>query len=251
MEPLPILTDKDIELYDSSSCIFYLKKPVEWEEGAYLIKSGDKILYPFVTWPAHLSSIPAYAFITTGMLYYPQSMLAINWHPAYESEVGDPRNSGRIVKILKNLGKLHSGIKCTIHNMNVQKNNVQFTYRMMNMDSDDLYILDPAKCGNEIFYHYNHAPGLISGQNYYWAEYLFDGNYPEYPDISWFHLLPPGQVMERTLNVEGYPSIPSGTYQLNWNFSNPGYAVTLNSGLSDGRIWAGTINVSCNQIIVP
>lgn len=150
----------DIELYDSSTHIFYFKTThpefdkIKQLQFQFYVK-GDTI-YKGDFWPTYFSSHPSGPYITNYPLLYQNYALRIDLR---ESSDPDPRNDPRLIQALKDHNLLHSGLILEISSIVYTSSQITFSFKVTNYDRSELLILDPEKMGLSLFHYFTN--GLI------------------------------------------------------------------------------------------
>jgi len=184
--------------------------------------------------------------------FYPEDVLHIS--KAWLDET-DSRKNSAVAQDLISKNKLHNGLSLQILNVKVLSNSdtavVQYTYRIVNNDQDNLYILDPEKMGSNLFHYFTNGIDFTGNGHIYYSQYKkteqpepFDGWNPE-----WFSKMKSGSTMQRTVTLKGYPHIPGGTYNCSFKFSAPTKIDKSNRVFSDARYWLGEIDCE-NEISI-
>ncbi len=268
----PWISSEDIVMYDVSGSCLYLKRDFERPvkqidiRGTPFVITADGQpcrLGAFWTFGSSFSTPENASVIHTPVGSDCKDLLSIELLSSqWNGNAGEDETDRLITDALKREGKLHSGITCSLDDVEVISNKehsrVRYTYTLKNVDSDDLYVLDPEKMHLDDFHSLQNGIVVIYGAD--------DHHYPVYqPDdkkyvrsvpwnqISpdWFVLLRSGQSMTRTVELANvYPSIKAGRYECLFGFGSPEFshgatgAVTKEQRLrKDGRIWIGQLHL--------
>jgi hypothetical protein len=257
----PWLTDNDIEIYDFSSHLLYLKKnkydflpkPVEldvpssWYDKPFVVVAGGikryvgcfRGFYPGDPWP-----IPV--IDCTENYLFPDDLLLISWQWFNQNET-DNRNDSVVMEKLSNASILHSGLELKLKNIRLPENSdtatVEYTFTLINNDSDDLYILDPDKMESGLFHFYNIGPQFVKSDEVGVRTALFHKPVIPQPhdtwNLDWFTKLNSGDSISRTVSLRGYPHFPSGNYYCEVTYQCIKKITPNQRILSDGRYWIG------------
>lgn len=235
----------DIDLYDSSTCIFYFKraheelKEIEHQPFSFL-ENGDTI-YSGDFWPAYFNSLPNGPFIWTPSLYGTY-VLKIDFMSFNKPDI---RNTYRMISLLKKRGLLHSGLSVKYNSIIADGTSLTFSFTVTNNDQADLLILDPDKMGIRLYHYFTN--GLTIRDNNFNEVYScnIDAESPVpwnswNPD--WLSLLKSGDSRKFTINYSIKNQISSGNYVA--YFEYPGLSCqVLREQLYQGnsRIWLGDI----------
>jgi hypothetical protein len=134
---------------------------------------------------------------------------------------------------------------------------------LRNLDQDDLYVLDPQKFDQSLFYKFGN--GIIARNAAGGASIICtihpDSDYKR--DLAWYTRLKKGESMTRTVETQpikpGLQSTP-GKYIFQFSFFGnesgnndqlllKNNAVSLNPKAVDGRLWLGELRAELTQDI--
>jgi hypothetical protein len=147
-------------------------------------------------------------------------------------------NDKRVLNVFRKNGKYHSGIQLVLNDVELLpkngKTSIKYTYTVTNEDSDDYYVYDPAKMGNDLFQHFTNGPILYDSsrkgvEGFIWPKSSKVVKVPDTTDkaqMGWLTLLKSGESMTRTLTKDGYPDIGPGKYEWTFLFASPGKKLT-------------------------
>ncbi len=261
LQQYPWLIDNDIQMYDFSSHLLYLKnskydylpKPVQldvpssWYDKPFIVIAGGlkryvgifRGFYAEKAWPVPVIDC-SYNFL------YPEDLLVISWQ-WFNHDDTDNRNDSYIKEALNNAGVLHNGLNLKLKNIGFPENldtaTVEYTFTLINNDVDNLYVLDPDKMGSELFHYYNIGPQFVKSDEIgVRTASLFK------PAISqpsgewnpdWFIKLNSGDSITRTVSLRGYPFFPSGYYNCETTYQCIKKIPKTQRVISDGRYWIG------------
>ena len=266
LESEPWLCEKDIEFYDFSSHCIYLKTDKgdyfeSYDEGCFdpvLIKklfvvvAGGSRCYIGSIHSGLLSSMPLGPTMDElDVWFYPKDVMHISKAWGGEEDI---RSMDQIRESLTVLHLYHGGLDLSLDAVSVIENadtaTVQYTFKIINDDIDDLLILDPDRMGSAQFHYF--TPGVVfrQGSAYYYSQYKdvikpepFDSWEPE-----WFTKIKAGEFLQRTVQLRGYPRIPAGSYDCYLGFSNPIKIEREDRYSSGARYWLGEI--TSEEIVV-
>lgn len=257
----PWLKDDDIQFYDFSSHLLYLKRdkynylplPVElqipssWVDKPFMIVlDGQKRymgvfkgFYDIDQWPLPYIDI-SYNYL------YPQDLLIISWE-WFDNASEDNRNDPYVMEALKRANIFHKGLNLKLKDIKFLENSdtatVEYTFTIINNDVDILYILDPDKMGSGLFHFFNIGPQFLKSDEINVRSASF--NKPVIPvprdtwDPNWFIKLNSGDSITRTVSLRGYAFFPSGTYYCETTYQCIKKIPKEQRNLSDGRYWIG------------
>lgn len=260
-----LITQNDIAFYDySAHCIYLKKTKAEILTGKidinnilvqpFVVQAMEKQLYlgSFVSLASSL--MPCTPFIDPSSLnYFPDDIIHIA--KSWPDDV-DVRYQTEIEQSLKMLNKLHYGLAVSLSDIQIVNNTdtaaVQYSFTLKNNDSDALYVLDPDKMGSDLFHYFTNGIDFQGDDCYYYSEFKQIERPEPYDSwqADWFTLLAPGQAMERTLLLKGYPHIPAGVYSCNFRFSNPTRIAKQQRYTATGRYWIGGITSPDERVVV-
>lgn len=240
LEPNPWLKNSEIELYDWSSHAFYLntnKEKSKYSGRHFVVVAGDERLFMGVFFPMHLSAFPLMpSILPMDDFLVPDDV--IQFGQLGHRFTGGINDNDNFKKALFSSEILHNGIKVEIQKLRKKNNStVAYTFEVTNLDDETLYLLDPDKMGNSRFHYATNGVNFIQNNTYYFPENTQHTSFKTVPD-SWYLKLRPGQKMERTVELSGFSTLPTGTVKC-W-FSFPGSIIKSGEWKKpDGRIWLG------------
>jgi hypothetical protein len=225
--------------------MFYLKvgKEKEKHSGKYfVIKSGQKPLFLGLFLSSLSSVMPMFpSIIAHDDLFFPSDVVGLGGYGFNENTTLLNKNSEFRIA-MENSGLLKEGIKADLLEIKkINSTTLEYTFKVTNLDLENIYILDPAKMGNSRFHYYTNGVYFSQNTTYYSAD-NFDYTPSEKIDVEWYFKLAPGKSMTRTVKLNGYHSLPSGTVTATFNF--PGARIKKGEWQkNDGRIWMGSFMV--------
>ena len=261
LQQYPWLTENDIQMYDFSSHLLYLKHskydylpepvqldvPSSWYNKPFMVVAGGLRRYVGIFrgfYAEDAWSVPvidcSYNFL------YPEDLLVISWQ-WFNHDDTDNRNDSVVMEALNKASILHSGLNLKLKNIGFPENSdtatVEYTFTLINYDVDDLYILDPEKMGSGLFHYYNIGPQFVKSDGLGVRTASF--HKPVIPQPSgtwnpdWFIKLNSGDSITRTVSLRGYPFFPSGIYYCETTYQCIKKIPKTQRTLSDGRYWIG------------
>jgi hypothetical protein len=238
----------DLQLYDSSTHIFYLKAShPEFREdksaGFSLLANGEEI-YKGVFWPMFSSSLPFGPYIPSFSSFYPDFTIRIE-HLTIDNKPDDPRNDPRLISALKNQNLLHSGICGIINSITVSGTHLTFKFTVTNKDESDLIILDPEKTGPNLFHYFTNGLSLRKPT---FEEVFASQIAPQTPSPwdswsdSWLSEIKSGDSRQFTINYSINSPINPGDYIASFEFPGLSHGVSREQFIQGNkRIWLGDI----------
>lgn len=264
------ITENDIEFYDFSSQLIYLKQddilfsnPVEFFKvfkGPFSVQVEGREIYQGNFQPIWSSSIsPGASIVIPGL--YSKDIIHIDYYDTDVRNLNNPRYDPQIISAMKKSGLYRAGLSCTLDKVQVIKNEklsnvseIQFTFTVKNRDQIDLYILDPDLMGSQLFHYFSNGLYLISRDKKRFYSYIGKQTTPEPWDDwkpQWLYVLKKGDQITRTLSSQKYEYISPGEYT--GNFSFPGLIYQLSReerNQANGRIWMGSVTATINLDII-
>lgn len=261
LQPDAWISDKDIEFYDWSSHLIYLKKdkssffpsvngqlsiPDSWAFKPFVFASKDKKFLAGYFQPVSTLEMWPFANMLDFDLehYYPDDIVYLDW-PFFPAE--DRRQNEEMKAYLKSINLLHEGIKLTVDSLFITNNSdtatIRYNFTIRNMDSDNLYVLDPDKMGTSLYHYFTNGIVFYNDNEIIIYESRYKKTIQPDPfdsyDSKWFTKIESGKTISRSVVLKGYPHLPSGLYYFKLNFGSPINISRQNRQLSDGRYWIG------------
>ena len=259
------ISSDDIERYDWSAHLIYLKEDMQIShEGIsvfgkpFLVIANGERCYVGALWAGYSSLRPSGPVIWVAPGFYPDDIVRISFEAcdSQGQKIQDTRNDLRIKEALIQNRQFHAGLQCTLDKVEVFHGNdassVKYTYTLKNMNTDNLYVLDPYRMGSSLFHYFTNGVYLNNENNHYWSENktIEEPSHWSHWELSWHCRIESGNSITRTVLLEGYPRIVSGTYQCTFQFPSPSHVEKVKRELPDGRIWLGRINSSVLDVQV-
>lgn len=259
MESVPWLTQQNLEMVDFSTHLFYLKsnKNDLFEFDHDLPIHGKPFVVCANNQRCYLASIhhPASSlapqtpyismfFDKIDILQPPKCLLLEgSW-----MDVTDTRNHPTVKQTLIDLGLFHAGLSVELKDIRLLENadisTIRFTFKLINKDEDNLYVLDPGKMGHQFFYFTN-GINMWQGEkyqtSYYYSEFKDDPTPTQNWSSEWYVLLESGSSMIRTVTLRGYPRLPTGNYSCSFQYACPTPVPDDVFRTTDDRYWLGHI----------
>jgi hypothetical protein len=245
------IAENDIQFYDTSVHILFLKQNFILKKGNFEVRVGDELIYQGVVYPGYLSSMPTKPIFTFESLGGIDVINIGCWKESF-----DFRNDLRIINALKKSNLLHYGLECRIDDIQISAisdySSVTCEITVKNNDNFSYYIIDPTKMGELDFNYYT---GGLFFTNLSTASNSFlqwTNSNPDYYNISIndLSILQAGQEVTYNFSSSDYSKMEKGVYKAVFRFQ--GFNDTENTDLDqrNGRIWIGSLNSVKNDIIV-
>lgn len=240
----------DIELYDTSTHIFYFKKDQEYLEKMYentftFLNKGE-LIYQGSFLPGYSSSIPNGPFIWSPPMYGTYALKIDNWsHP----DKPDVRKDPILINILNQNNLLHSGLQISASSIDIQSSQLTFKFTITNQDQTDLMIIDPNKTGLNLFHYFTNGLYIYDLSH----NEVFSSNIQhQTPDPwnswkkEWLSELKSGDSREFTINYAIESPLSSGEYETTFEFPGLGVGGQVSKDQlyqGNSRIWLGRIAI--------
>jgi len=248
-----IINHYDIEYYDFSTHIVYLKSPdtilnQSFHGLEFVVYAGFEEIY-------HGGALPLYscAMIAGPTLsyFYPDFVISIDNNVMLDS-TGivplDPREDERIINALNKYNQFHAGLKCMIDTIIPSPTGLILKISLVNDDSFDYYILSPDNMGMNLFHYFTNGLRISDDVNHESYHPHIETLQPDPYDSwnkEWFYLIKSHEKKSFTLYYNRFDIIPPGQYNALFIFPGLSYQVKNKEDLTgeNGRIWLGEIVV--------
>lgn len=243
LEDTPWVDAHEIESYDWSAQMFYLRRNKEREKFAgsfFVVTSNDKRLFSGMFVSIFSSYIPpSPSILAYDHFFYPLNLIQLGGF--YQLSKTETHKSESFRDALIQAGLLREGIAVEL--LNIQKsgsNSVVYTFKVTNLDKETLLIPDPDKMGTDRFHYITNGVSLSGNKTYYSAENMTYSSFESFDD-SWYYPLNSGESVTRQVLQDGFKALPKGNFIGQISFSGH-----INKNLhwqqSNGRIWVGSIS---------
>lgn len=244
LEELPWVDAHEIEFFDWSASMFYLRKNKEREKYAgryFVVTSDEKRLFAGYFFPIYSSSLSlGPSILASDYLFNPLNTIKISG--SIQNSDVQAHRSEEFRAALASGGYLREGISVEL--LNVQKSgtkNVMYTYKVSNPDKETILIPDPDKMGHKRFHYITNGVNLSDHITHYPAHKMTTTSFESFDD-SWYYPLKPGECLIRSVIQGGFDELPKGNFTARFTF--PGY---INRDMHwkqhNGRIWVGDLTV--------
>ncbi len=253
-----ILNHYDIDYYDWSAHLIYLKSPDAFEEKYY--KMGPAAVYADsskiydLSFVSHAASyIPQGPVIWFPFFLYPDYTVHIDRAWFYKEEpwlFGDPREDPRIAEALKKYGQFRHGLQCEILSFWYNAvNGVILELELRNEDPVNYYYWDPEKLGMDHYHWVTNGLRLSdeTGQSY--THQLQPSSWDD-ADPDRMSLLESDSSVVLTITYADFDELPPGNYTAYFEFPGP-HKVESREDLDqeNGRIWLGDLDLHAEVVI--
>jgi len=259
----PLFSAEDMELYDYSLHLIYLKKPHQ----EYLGLQDEKDLKeangrPFVVcasgkrcyfgcfysalYPDLRLELPRCPIISDDLWYYASDIIHLeNWW-----KVHDSRKNADVEQALKNAGIFRAGIAMELKGAQLISRDdtgitMQFSFEIKNNDRDALFLLDPQKVEEDKLPCF--ADGLLIGEDDEWISVVPPlRDCPQQFDQwnrNWFTKLESGCSMNRIILLKDvdFSAVKIGLYSCYFVYHSPSKIDREDRYQKDGRFWIGML----------
>lgn len=240
----------EIELYDSSTHIFYFKNShpdfKTSSNDKFSVLADGQMIYQGYFLAPYSSFIPAGPFIFSFYKFGPDHFFEIqSWFPDH---IKDSRNDPRIIDALKQHGLLHSGLKVSIDSIKNNGSQLIFKFTVTNADLSDLMILDLDKTGVNLFHYFTNGLSLYDSENNVVFKSNIDSSAPSsFMDwsLDWLSVLKSGDSKHFTINYILNTKINSGEYQASFEYPGLYFQIPKEQLYQNSkRIWLGDLQVN-------
>jgi hypothetical protein len=259
-----LLNHEDIDYYDFSTHMVYLKEPLPLFEEPFrpdlanmpfTVYALKKPIYSGTLFPAWYSSIPNGAFVQWPP-FNPAFIIEIGYrslvYTTRPDTIPDPREGEQIIEALNRYGQYHPGLSLSVDGIQLDPSGkVSFSYTITNNDSFNYYVLSPEKMGAGLFHFFTNGLTLYN-QESGWLTPQMEVITPE-PwdswDEGWFDLLKNHTSRKYTIHYDQFDEIPPGLYDTHFVFPGLHHVEQSDLLLVQGRIWLGEIGFSSEVTI--
>lgn len=237
---------RDIQLYDTSTHILYLKKEhkelTDIMNGTFAFLDEGAIIYEGSVVAGYSSFYPSGPFIMSPSMYGDHALKIESGH----SNKPDIRNDSRMINLLNKHDLLHSGLAITSSSIEITGTQLTFKLTITNQDQSDLMILDLVKTGPNLFHYFTNGLNIYDSD----LHEIFSSNIQhQAPEpwnsfkSDWLSELKSGDSKEYIINYTINNQIIPGEYNITFTFPGLAYQVAKDQLYQgSGRIWLGNIH---------
>lgn len=249
-----LLTENNIEFYDSSTCTYFLKSDLKAKEtlNSFKIKVNNDSLLGGVFHSCVLSSMPPAPYFISDCFFSGLDILKIGYYGNGENLLNDTR----IINSLRESNQFRKGLSLQIDSIKVieseNQTDVISIISITNHDDISYYIPDLNKMGERFYTDY--TGGLsFTNINTGLSSFIKDSNSDRQRDnikIEDFALLKANSKVIYNYKSRNYHAIPKGEYKVRASFMGIVYtAAEFELNQDKGRIWVGQIYTYKDGII--
>jgi hypothetical protein len=257
-----VLNHNDIEYYDYSTHLIYLKNnksfadDIEGIGGFSVYADGDEI-YSGQTQPGYSSFLPfGSVVINTHPSVYADYLIPISFLSVRDTLGNispDPREDERIINALKKFDQFHAGLNCVIKSIHYSSsNNVKVELQLKNNDSFNYYYLDPDKMGIGLFHYFTNGLFIGDLENYYEFSHKEQHIQPESNKSwkkEWMSVIHGNETKTITIVYNNFEEVPNGQYNATFMFPGLRRVDKKDVVQNDGQIWLGKLYMSKEMTI--
>jgi len=253
-----LLNHYDIDYYDFSAHLIYLKSPDVFEEKFKFMDAGtiyaDSTRIYDLSFVSHVASyIPQGPVIWYPSIFSPDYVVPIDqaWLTVLlGADEDDPREDPRIVEALEKYGQFRHGLQCEILSFGYNEvEGVILELELRNEDPLNYYYWDLEKLGMERYHYVTNGLFLQdeSGQSYtHHTESLSWAG----ADPDRMSLLESDSSVVLTITYEHFDEVPPGNYTAYFEFPGPHKVESREDlDLEDGRIWLGDLDLYAEVVV--
>jgi hypothetical protein len=250
-----LITESDIEFYDTSSHHLFLKYPINIGDDAtsFDVKVGSDKIYHGVVFPSYVSSMPSETVFISDIDLNDNKII----HLASFTRMDDHRNDQKIINALTRSNKIHYGLECTINKIEVSTlgdhSAVNCTITIKNNDNFSYCIIDPVKMGILDFNYYTGGLFFNNIETKVSSFLRWSSSNPDYNNLTIddFSILAGGQEVKYSFYSDDYYKMESGIYNATFRFCGyRDYFEDADLVKPAGRIWVGSLYSTFSGIIV-
>ncbi len=253
-----VLNHYDIDYYDYSAHLIYLKSPDAFEEkfkvmGPAAVYADSTRIYDLSLVSQFASYIPQGPVIWFPYIFYPDYTVHIDrsWIDVpFFAPLGDPRDDPRIVEALKKYGQFRHGLQCEILSFWYNEGDgVILELELRNEDPVNYYYWDPEKLGMEHYHYVTLGLRLIDDAGQSYKHHI--------QPLSWagadpdrMSLLESDSSVILTITYAAFDELPPGNYTAFFEFPGPSKVENREDlDLEDGRIWLGDLDLYAEVVV--
>jgi hypothetical protein len=245
LEKTPWVRNSEIEFYDWSSHMFYLKKEKEREKfgGLYFVVKEDNhpLFLGYFAFP-YSSSLSYYpSVLAWDNYFYTDYIIELGGFGGFHKDILNKNTEFR--NALKKEEFFREGISVDLLSV-VKKNSttVEYTFEVTNLDSENISVLDPDKIDSKYFHYLTNGVTFTKGNDHYSSDFQSESHSGGIPQ-EWFIILKPGERNICSVELSGFSEIPEGLVRCRFSF--PGHhPKNANWDKGNGRYWLGDYWIS-------
>lgn len=251
-----ILNQNDIEYYDYSAHLIYMKNKksfageIEGIEDFNVFADKTKI-YTGQIFPGYSSYMPSGPVIRTHPSGYGDYITSIDFIQIIDKSgntLPDPREDERILKALKKYNQFHAGLSCEMKSVQyLASDNVKVELEITNNDPFKYYYLDPDKMGMGLFHYFTNGLYFRDFESHETYTHKVQHTQPE-PWNSWkkewLSIINGHESKTITIIYDTFVEVPHGQYKATFQYPGLTYQVEKEDvKQANGQIWLGKLDM--------
>jgi hypothetical protein len=251
-----IITHREIDYYDVSSHLIYLKQGNPFlktinEVETFTVYANSIEIYSGHVVPGYSSTLYPGPLIWCQPSFYGDFIVSIDFIQFCDSLGNcnpDPRADARIIEALKRFNQYHEGLVCELSSVQFEsQNKVTVELILRNSDSFNYYYLDPEKMGENLFNYFTNGLRLSDSKTHQSYTHCLDIYYPEPWDSwsqDWLSLIMSNESRNISITYQSFEPVPNGSSKAYFTFPGLTYQVTKSEiQQNQGRIWLGQLDL--------
>lgn len=257
-----ILNHDDIEYYDFSTHLIYLKDNKSFVNdiqgvGDFSVYANGIEVYSGQTLAGYSSFMPSGPIIPTHPSFYGDYIIPIGFVQIIDTlgnSISDPRGDERVIESLKKYNQFHTGLRCEIESVKYSSStNVVIELQLINTDSYNYYYLDPEKMGIDLFHYFTNGLFISESSTNISYKHQAESAKPEPWNswkIEWLSVIKSNEMKTIRISYDNFEKVPSGEFEAIFGFPGLSFQVKKEEiQQNEGRIWIGNLHTLKNIII--
>ncbi len=237
------LRHNEILFYDWSAQAFYLKNEKSKESNSsryFVLKANEEPVFLGYFMSMFSSFVPTFpSIVAHDDFFYPKDVIVLGGYGIHETTTSlFEREKFRTV--MEKSGLLKEGINVELTGLKrINSTTLRYTFKVTNLDLENIYIPDPKKMGESRFHYYTNGVILNKGEQHFSAQ-EFEVITSDNIKPQWYYKLTPGETIIRTVTLNGYENLPEGEVNATFYFPGSDNKTTGGWKMKDGWIWIGS-----------
>jgi len=251
-----VLNHFDIEYYDCSSHLIYLKDNKSFADdiesiGDFKVFANREEIYSGRTYSGFSSFFPSGPYIPTDPSFYGDYIVPIGFNQITDTlgnSLDDLRGDERIVQALKKYNQFHAGLSCEIKSIQyLSVNNVKVELLLKNNDSFNYYYLDPDKTGIGLFHYFTNGlfiRAFNSFESYTHKIEIISADPWNLWKRDWLSIINGNESKTIIITYENFEVVEPGLYKATFEYPGLSFQIDKKDILQEnGQIWLGKLNM--------
>ncbi|MFA9388321.1 MAG: hypothetical protein ACERKD_00850 [Prolixibacteraceae bacterium] len=250
-----VLTKNEIQYYDYSTHLIYLKSGVklnakELANQSFSIVCNKETIYEGIAF-AKMDSLNENEVVLgfEGVNNQTLCLNKLNYFIEIYSDINDPRSDPRIEKALKVDLLYHAGLNCSIDTIiRHSAIKIELILDLKNNDSFNYFYFDPEKMTTAELYSISAGGLSLYETDFNFCSSIYINATP--PEnlaccgiSDYVSLIKSGESKKLKISYDNYPSIVTGEYIAVYPFSGAFYMNINEASLENGRMWHGYYHI--------